>query len=183
VWGESWHTAANTAAFSVKRIESLGARNLIAIVSDTENKMKAAWDELSERYPWMLMIPCASHCFDLLLNDISKNPYVGRPLTFRKKMTEFWRHNSFHKSVLERCQHSEYGKVVQLQRPNPTRWKSQVMAAMSLLKTQVAMEKAVVDGVCKRECLAGGSARRKRGRRPLRERSKTTRTGSSWQWC
>ena len=146
MWGESRHTAANTAAFNAKRIESLGARNVIAFVSDTENKMKVVWDELSESYPWMRMIPCASHCFDLL---IWKHPYVARPLMCCQKMKEFWRHNSFPKSVLERCQHEEYGKVVQLQRPNSTQKKYQVMASKSLLKTQVAMEKAVVDGVCK----------------------------------
>lgn len=162
VWGESRHTAENTAAFYAARIDALGARNVCAFVSDTEPKMRALWDLLQDRYPWMLMLPCAAHAFNLLFGDICKNAFVSRSLEFCNNMHLFCRNQGFPKATLERCQVAEYGRVIQLQRPGDTRWKSQYTAAESLLKTQCAMEKAVVDAVFKRECINGGSAEQRR---------------------
>jgi len=61
VWAEEPNTADNTTAFYVKRIENLGPRNVFAFVSDTENKMQAVWASLKLKYPWLLVLPCASH--------------------------------------------------------------------------------------------------------------------------
>jgi len=153
VCGESRHTAENTAAFFAERINSLGPRNVCAFVSDTENKMKAVWDLLQTRYPWIVIIPCAAHCLDLLFADICKHSCVSRPLAFCSSMTRYWRLHGFPKAVLERCQKTEYGCVRQLQRPGATRWKSQLSAVAALLNTQSAMEKAVVETTFKEECL------------------------------
>jgi len=56
MWRESRQTAENTAAFVAARIDSLGPRNVGALVYVSENKMKAVWDLLQVRYPWMVMI-------------------------------------------------------------------------------------------------------------------------------
>lgn len=103
VWGESRHSAVNTADFFTEHIEKLGPRNVCAYVSDTENKMKAVWDLLKERYPWLLIIPCGGHCMDLLHGDISKHVYVARALAFCNSMTQYWKMHAFPKKVLERC--------------------------------------------------------------------------------
>lgn len=52
---------------------------------------------------------------------------------------------------------AEYEKTIELQRPGSTKWSSQVTAAIVLLKTQGAMEKAVFDSAFKSECLASGT--------------------------
>jgi len=122
VWGERRHTAENTAAFFAALIDSLGPRNVCAFVSDTENKMKAEWDLLQVCYPWMVMIPCAAHCLDLLFADICKKPCVPRPLAFCGSMSRNWRLQGFRKAVLERCQKAEYGRLMQLQWPGATGW-------------------------------------------------------------
>lgn len=129
VWGESRHSAVKTADFFTEHIEKLGPRNVCAFISDTENKMKAVWDLLKERYPWLLIIPCGGHCMDLLHGDISKHAYVARALAFCNSMTQYWKMHSFPKKVLERCQMAEYKKTIELQRPGSTRWSSQVTAA------------------------------------------------------
>eukprot|EP00170_Pyropia_yezoensis_P004318 contig_17666_g4330 len=77
-------------------------------------------------------------------------------------MTQYWRQHSLPKSVLERCQRSEYGQYLQLQRPGDTRWKSQHDAAEALLETEVAMEKAVVDSVFKNECVSSGTTEQRK---------------------
>lgn len=102
----------------------------------------------------MLTIPCSGQCFDLLILDVCKHAGVARALEFVNNMTQYFKNHAFHKATLERCQKAEYnGLTVQLQRPGDTRWKSQNTAATFLLKTQSAMEKAVVDATFKRECL------------------------------
>lgn len=162
VWGESRHSAENTASFFIERIENLGPHNVCAFDSDTESKIKAVWDLLRDRYPWLLIIPCGCHCMDLLHGDIAKHPDVARALTFCNSMTQYWKLHAFPKKVLERCQMSEYNHKVQLHRPGSTRWSSQVTAASVLLDTQGAMEKAVVDSVLKEECLGKGTAEQRK---------------------
>jgi len=157
VWRESRHAAENTAAFFSARIDALGPPNVCVFVSDKENKMKAVLDLLQVRYPWMLMILCAAHCLELLFADICKHPCMSRPLAFCGSKKRYWRLQGFPKAVLERCQKAEYGRVVPLQRPEATRWKSQLTAATALLNTQGAMEKTVVDTAFKAECLLKGS--------------------------
>jgi len=162
VWGEERHSAVNTAASFKKRIDALGSRNVSAFVSDTEPKMLAVWEILERDYPTMIMLPCAANCLELTLEDICKYEDLRSALEFCTDMTQFWRHRYLPKTILERCQLGEYGKVLQLAHPGATRWMSHVSAAVSLLKTQCAMEKAVVDGSFKTQCLHGGSVTQKK---------------------
>jgi len=110
----------------------------------------------------MMMIPCAAHGRDLIFADICKQPFVYFPLAFRSSMTRYWRTHGFPKAVLERCRQAENGCVLKLQRPGVTSWKSQLSAAAALLKTQGAMEKAVVDAEFKSVCLLKGSNEQRR---------------------
>jgi len=88
----------------------------------------------------MLMVPCAAHRFDLLFSDLCKYGALADAVAFCNQMTQYWRNHNLPKMVLARCQRAEYdGKVIQLQRPATTRWKSQLVAALSLADTQDAM--------------------------------------------
>jgi len=89
VWEEARHSAENTSEFFSHRIKSFVARNLVAIVTDTENKMQAMWALLQKKYPWMLAVPCAAHCLDLLFDDICKHPYVASALDFCSSSTHY----------------------------------------------------------------------------------------------
>ena len=159
VSGEARHSAENTAEFFSHRIGLLGARSVVAIVTDTENKMQAMCALLQKIYPWMLAIPCAAHCLDLLFGDMCKHPYVASALDFFSSSTHYWRPTSMAKAILNRSQLAEYGKTVQLQHPGDTRWQSQLIGTKALLTTQCAVKKAAVDAVFKSECPAGGTAK------------------------
>eukprot|EP00170_Pyropia_yezoensis_P003648 contig_15312_g3659 len=108
VWAEERHTAENTAAFYIKRIEELWPRNVFAFVSDTENKMQAVWMSLQHKYPWLVVLPYTSHALNLLLADLSKYALLAKGLSFCNNMTQYWRHHSTPKQILERCQTAEY---------------------------------------------------------------------------
>ena len=121
VWAEERNTADNTTAFYVKRIQNLSPRNAFAFVCDTENNMQAVWASLKLKYPCPLVLPCASHCYNLLLADLSEHVMLAKGLTFRNSMTQFWPQHSTPKQILEWCQTSEHGVVRQLERPGATR--------------------------------------------------------------
>lgn len=113
---------------------------------------------LAEEFPWIQFIPCTSHCLDLLLSDLSKSRTMSRALALTGDMTQYWRHHSLPNKILERCQKVDMGLWLELQRPGATRWKSQVTDAECLLRTQSAVEKAVVDQEFKEKCLRSGDA-------------------------
>jgi len=63
------------------------------------------------------------------------------------------------KSIPERIQVQEHGSTWQMQRTAVTRWKSQLLVSDALLRTQTAMQKAVVDDVFKNEVLKDKDAK------------------------
>lgn len=65
--------------------------------------MKAVWVLLVERYPWLLIIPCAGHFFYLLFGDICKHHDVARVLTFLNTIVQFWLMRGLPKAILECC--------------------------------------------------------------------------------
>ena len=139
----------------------LGPRNIFAFVSDTENKMKAVWSKMSQEFPWILSIPCAAHCFDLLIRDISSLEVVSKALAFCSLMAAYWRNHHLPKAIFERVQMQENGKVLSIGRSGDTRWKSQCTAGRTILRTRSALEKSVVDRAFTNECLKKGTQRQR----------------------
>jgi len=124
------------------------------------------------------MVPCAAHWFDLRFSDLCKYGALADAVAFGNHMTQYWRNHNLLKMVLERCQRAEYdGKVIQLQRPATTRWKSQLVAASSLADTRNAMENAVVDVAFKSQCLRGGTTEQ---RGSAEEAAKAVRDEGKW---
>lgn len=107
--------------------------------------MQAVWEKLQTRYKGIVIVPCAAHCFDLLFGDITKHPVIAPATVFSASLSHYWRNRALPKANLERIQMEEYKAVRQLQRVGVTRWKTALLVAVSLLKTQTAMQKAVVD--------------------------------------
>lgn len=145
IWREVRNTAENTLKFFAEHIDKLGKQNVFAFVSDTGPKMQAVWEKLQTRYKDIVIVPCAAHCFDLLFGDITKHPVIAPATVFSASLSHYWRNRSLPKAILERIQMQEYKAVRQLQSVGVTRWKTALLVAVSLLKTQTAMQKAVVD--------------------------------------
>ena len=60
-------------AAEIKRnMESLGAENIVQVVTDSAGNCSAARKMLSDAYPGIVFSPCSAHCLDLLLEDIGK---------------------------------------------------------------------------------------------------------------
>jgi len=144
VWPELRHTKNNTFNFFAEQIVNPGQRNIFGFVSDTKPRMQGVWWQLQERFPWMVVVPCAAYCFDLLFGDISKHLYLTKDTIFCTTLSQFWRNKFMPNAILERLQKDEYGSVRQMQRTGVTSWKSELLVADALLKTQTTIQKSVV---------------------------------------
>ncbi|KAK1865335.1 hypothetical protein I4F81_007868 [Pyropia yezoensis] len=145
IWREVRNTAENTLKFFAEHIDKLGKHNVFAFVSDTGPKMQAVLEKLQTRYKGIVIVPCAAHCFDLLFGDITKHPVIAPATVFSASLSHYWRNRSLPKVTLERIQMQEYKAVWQLQSVGVTRRKTALLVSVSLLKTQTAMQEAVVD--------------------------------------
>lgn len=57
-------------------IQEVGPNNVVQVITDNAANYVAAGKMLMERYPNLFWTPCAAHCIDLMLEDISKIPTV-----------------------------------------------------------------------------------------------------------
>lgn len=57
-------------------VDMVGASNVVHLVTDNESNFKAAGRLLNEKYGNICWSPCAAHCLNLILQDISKMPHV-----------------------------------------------------------------------------------------------------------
>jgi len=153
VWPEKRHTADNICKFFRRYMDKMGARNVVASVSDTVSTMRAVWDLLPGTYPWLLIIPCAAHCFNLLFKYLIKHRALTPAANFCNSQSQFWRSKAMPRAILERIQVQEYGHTLHLQRAGFTRWTSTQLVAEALLRMQTAIQKTVVDDVIKNEVL------------------------------
>lgn len=153
LWSEQRHTADNRFKFFAKNIAKMDDRNVFGFVTDTELKMQSVWAKLQEAFPWLVVVLCAAHVFDLLFKDVNKFAGVSPTATSCTGRSQFFRNRRLTEAILERILLQEYQAVRQLQRTGATRWKSELLVSDALLKTQTAMQKAVVDGVFKSEIL------------------------------
>ncbi|CAO2821035.1 unnamed protein product [Amaranthus hypochondriacus] len=54
-------------------VEKVGPENVVQIVTDNAANYKAAGEKLMEKRPTLFWTPCATHCIDLMLEDMDKH--------------------------------------------------------------------------------------------------------------
>ena len=57
-----------------------GPKNVTAIVTDNASNYKGAGLAISEKYPEITWVPCATRTLNLLLNDIGKLSFIKKTL-------------------------------------------------------------------------------------------------------
>ncbi|VFQ82282.1 unnamed protein product [Cuscuta campestris] len=63
-------------------VETVGLVNVVQVVTDNGSNMKLAGDLLMAKYPHLYWTPCATHCLDLILEDIFQEKDIH--LTYKK---------------------------------------------------------------------------------------------------
>nr|XP_043611787.1 uncharacterized protein LOC122583450 [Erigeron canadensis] len=70
-------------------VEIVGSKNIVHLVTDNAANHKAAGRLLSEKYPLISWSPCAAHCINLIMKDVSEIPEVANLIQLASRITVF----------------------------------------------------------------------------------------------
>jgi hypothetical protein len=85
-----------------KQIDKIGKEHVVQIVTDNASNYKAAGRELMKRIPHLFWTPCATHCLNLLLEDIGKINEFNTCINMAKKLSRFlYKHGQLHNLMRE----------------------------------------------------------------------------------
>ena len=72
-----------------KVVDEVGEENIVQVVTDNRASFKATGYMLMEKRKQLFWSPCAAHCIDLMLEDISSVKSVKETLDDVKMITSF----------------------------------------------------------------------------------------------
>ncbi|XP_023737709.1 uncharacterized protein LOC111885697 [Lactuca sativa] len=81
--------ATNMCNLFAKIVEMVGKNNVVQFVTDNAANYKLAGTKLSERYPTITWSPCAAHCLNLILKDVSELDNLKSLVTRASRVTVF----------------------------------------------------------------------------------------------
>eukprot|EP00252_Welwitschia_mirabilis_P022174 TRINITY_DN5928_c0_g1_i11.p1 TRINITY_DN5928_c0_g1~~TRINITY_DN5928_c0_g1_i11.p1 ORF type:complete len:124 (-),score=19.60 TRINITY_DN5928_c0_g1_i11:55-426(-) len=61
-------------------VNFVGEKNVVQFITDNASNYVKAGEELMKRHPSIYWTPCAAHCLDLLLEDLSKIEHITEVL-------------------------------------------------------------------------------------------------------
>ncbi|GKC15061.1 hypothetical protein Tco_1011843 [Tanacetum coccineum] len=83
------NNATNLCNLFTEIVEMVGAKNVVQMVTDNAANYKAAGKMLTTRYRYMVWSPCAAHCLNLILKDVSELDNVKHIITLASRVTVF----------------------------------------------------------------------------------------------
>nr|XP_043629847.1 uncharacterized protein LOC122601143 [Erigeron canadensis] len=120
-------------------VEFVGPQNVVHLVTDNAANYKAAGRLLSERYPSICWSPCAAHCINMILKDVSGMPHVSNLITLASRVTVFIYN---HKWPLNWLRNREgWSEII---RPGATRFGTSFIALKSLYDHRSDLEALVI---------------------------------------
>ena len=118
-------------------IKEVGETNVVQIVTDNGSAFVKAGKLLMKKYN-LYWTPCATHCIDLMFEDIAKRVTVSELITNARKITKFiYNHGWLLAKVRKVCG----GDIV---RPGATRFATNYIALESLLKKRADLKKIFI---------------------------------------
>ncbi|KAG8390833.1 hypothetical protein BUALT_Bualt01G0124600 [Buddleja alternifolia] len=87
-------------------VEKVGLRNVMQVVTSSEDRYVIAGKRLTDSYPTVFWTPCAGQCIDLMLEDIGELPTVKMILDQAKSISRYIYSNS---DVLNMMRRYTYG--------------------------------------------------------------------------
>ncbi|RZR85153.1 hypothetical protein BHM03_00012103 [Ensete ventricosum] len=118
-------------------IEEIGSQYIIQIVTDNGANFKKAGLQLMEKRKTLFWTPCAAHCIDLILNDISELPLVSKCIAQAQSITKFiYNHNWVH-SLMQKYINGE------ILRPGVTRFATNFIVLKSIQQKRQGLKAMV----------------------------------------
>ncbi|XP_072094187.1 uncharacterized protein [Arachis hypogaea] len=121
-------------------IEWIGFDNVVHVVTDNAANYVAAGRLISKKFENIHWSPCAAHCLNLILKDISSMPHISSLATHASKITVFVYNHTVFLSWLR--QKDNWKEIV---RPGPTRFATVFLTLMSIFERKSKLQQLVVD--------------------------------------
>ncbi|XP_015934899.1 uncharacterized protein LOC107460985 [Arachis duranensis] len=121
-------------------IEWIGPDNVVHVVTDNAANYVADGRLISKKFENIHWSPCAAHCLNLILKDISSMPHISSLATRASKITVFVYNHTVFLSWLR--QKDNWKEIV---RPGPTRFVTVFLTLMSIFERKSELQQLVVD--------------------------------------
>ncbi|XP_022018457.2 uncharacterized protein LOC110918457 [Helianthus annuus] len=132
--------------------EMVGVKNVVQIVTDNAANYKAAGKMLCAKYPSVTWTPCAAHCLNLLLKDVSELENVAKLVKLASRITVFIYN---HKMPLNWLRKREgWTEII---RPGPTRFGTTFIALKSLVDHKNDLQALVISNEFKKMSKLGNA--------------------------
>lgn len=115
-------------------VEEIGEENVIQIVTDNASNYKWAGKELMKQRKHMWWTPCAAHCIDLMLEDISKLKVFEVTIQKAKSIVKFIYGHTVVLSLMRTFTDNK-----EIIRPAVTRFATSFLSLQSLFKQKQAL--------------------------------------------
>ena len=115
-------------------VHEIGAEHIVQVITDNGANFKRAGELLEQRYQTLFWTPCAAHCIDLMMADISKLDIVKKVVKKDQSLTKFlynhhWVHGLMRKFI--------DGEIL---RPGATRFATHFLLLKSLNQKKVGLK-------------------------------------------
>ncbi|XP_025640666.1 uncharacterized protein [Arachis hypogaea] len=123
-------------------IEWIGPNNIVHVVTDNAANYVAAGRLINRKYDNIYWSPCAAHCLNLILKDISSMAHISNLATRASKITVFVYNHTVFLSWLRQRPH--WREIV---RPGATRFATVFITLKSIFDRKKELQQLVVDSI------------------------------------
>jgi hypothetical protein len=112
-------------------IQEVGSQHVVQVITDNAANYVAASRMLMSRYPTLFWTPCATHCLDLMLEDMGKLDWIKETIDLARSITKFIYNHAFVLSMMR-----QFTDDKELVRPAITRFSTSFISLQSLLNSR-----------------------------------------------
>lgn len=128
-------------------LDEVGARKVLAVVSDNAANMRAAWAILQSKYEHLYCYGCVAHGLHLLATDVCGVESVSKIIQKAKDIVKFVKYKHVPQAVFQRVQidRLKQGRPLNLVMPSATRWGTVAFMLKRLLQMQKFLQYMVME--------------------------------------
>eukprot|EP00253_Pinus_taeda_P009492 PITA_09492 len=120
-------------------IREIGVQNVVQVITNNAANYVSTGKMLMERHHTLFWTPCATHCLDLLLEDMGKLSFIKEAVDMARSVPKFIYNHAFVLSPMRK-----FTRHKKLQRPAITRFATNFITLQSLLRCQCKLKQMFV---------------------------------------
>eukprot|EP00253_Pinus_taeda_P021780 PITA_21780 len=120
-------------------IREIGVQNVVQVITDNAANYVSSGKMLMERHCTLFWTLCATHCIDLLLEDMGKLSFIKEVVDMARSVPKFIYNHAFVLSLMRR-----FTRNKELRRPAITRFATNFITLQSLLRCQFELKQMFV---------------------------------------